>query len=167
MNQMFRKRKNITVPEAPADHVHTQDFSPTKPSEEIRLFCNAIAMRRMAKQRGVQTIMTGAAVILSAQEEERVLAGLRDDPMTWIMSILTWLDKDAAKAKEARAGSAHKSDAELEDGLCSLCGKGHGDEIHWTADDRIHALENFADILREEQATKANDAPKRLGELGL
>ena len=65
-----------------------------KPSEQIKNMIPAIAKGRLDRQKNAQ-VAARNPVILSEAEERQVMAMLGQDPMTWVMGILTYLDQQA------------------------------------------------------------------------
>lgn len=64
------------------------------PSEQIKNMIPAIAKGRLDRQKNAQVVARNP-VILSEAEERRVLAMLANEPMTWVMGVLTYLDQQA------------------------------------------------------------------------
>ena len=65
-----------------------------KPSEQIKNMIPAIAKGRFERQKYAQ-MASPHPVILTEAEERQVLAMVANEPMTWVMGILTYLDQQA------------------------------------------------------------------------
>lgn len=81
-----------------------------KPSETIRNLVGPIAQQRLARQKK-DAAESGLPVVLlmKASDEQRVLNHLRQDPMTWVMAMLTYLDSQAPQEGDQTNADANKS----------------------------------------------------------
>jgi hypothetical protein len=79
-----------------------------KPSETIRNLTGPIAQQRLARQKQDAAQAGLPVVLMKASDEQRVLNQLCQDPMTWVMAILTYLDskeeQNDASAQKPSAG---------------------------------------------------------------
>jgi hypothetical protein len=66
------------------------------PSQQIRDIVPVVARQRLEKARRVQRV-AGPPIIISGMEEQQMLAALNQEPLTWIMAIMTYLDGQAAQ----------------------------------------------------------------------
>lgn len=60
-----------------------------KPSQQIRNIMPAIAQQRLAK---AQQMTMSTPVLLTEMDERRVLANLGQEPLSWVMAIMAYLD---------------------------------------------------------------------------
>ncbi len=66
-----------------------------KPSEQIKNMIPTIAKGRLDRQKKNAQVVARNPIIMSAAEERQVLAMLGQEPMTWVMGILTYLNQQA------------------------------------------------------------------------
>lgn len=62
------------------------------PSEQIKQINRAIAQQRLSKAKAVRAASQRRIFIMADEEQQAALAALGQDPMTWVMGILTYLD---------------------------------------------------------------------------
>jgi hypothetical protein len=84
-----------------------------KPSEAIRDIIPAICKQRLAKARAMVRQTIGPTLLMSKQEEDAALVNISQDPLTWVMGILTYLDEQDQKKGEADADASEPSIVQL------------------------------------------------------
>lgn len=77
-----------------------------KPSEQVKAMIPGIAEQRLKNIRGNRAA-NGHIVLMTDMQRQRALESLQQDPMTWIIAILSHLDmlQETIDARDKEAGT--------------------------------------------------------------
>jgi hypothetical protein len=119
-----------------------------KPSERVKQFVPAVAQQRLAKMKEGGGIRNG---IIDLQADARLLKQLGNEPMTWVIAVLTYLDNEA----DMERPSTRLRPKIMQDGnqWCALYGDNLQEGISGFGDTPEEA---YADFDREWLERRAN-----------